>query len=97
MQLSKQDVDKVALLARLEFSATETEAFAEQLGRIVTFVEQLSEVPTEGVEPMAHPLDIHSVVRPDVVSPGLSRDEALANSPSHDDECFRVPAVMARK
>lgn len=97
MQLTPEDVKKVAVLARLEFSEGEIAVFTEQLGKIVTFVEQLSEVPTDGIEPLAHPLDLHSVLRPDSIQPGLSRDAALSNSPNSDGTCFLVPPVMARK
>lgn len=97
MQLSREDVEKVAVLARLDFSPSELVEFTEQLGKIVAFVEQLSEISTDGVEQMAHPLDIHSALRHDVLLDGINRAAALANSPSHDDECFLVPPVMARK
>lgn len=97
MQLTVEDVKKVAVLARLEFSPDELAPFAEQLGKIVHFVEQLSEVATDGVEPLAHPLEIHSVVRGDAQAPSLAREAALANSPEHDDEYFLVPPVLARK
>ena len=97
MLLTAEDVRKVAVLARLEFSESEIAVFTEQLGNIVTFVEQLSQVPTEGVEPMAHPLDVHSVLRPDELRPGLDRQAALSNSPNHDDTYFLVPPVMLRK
>ncbi len=97
MQLTRDDVEKVASLARLEFSESEFAEFTEQLGKFVSFVEQLSGVPTEGVEQLAHALDIHSVLRADTLRQGLPRDAALANSPNHDSECFLVPPVMARK
>ncbi|MDX1926127.1 MAG: Asp-tRNA(Asn)/Glu-tRNA(Gln) amidotransferase subunit GatC [Pirellulaceae bacterium] len=97
MQLTTEDVKKVAVLARLEFSESELAVFTEQLGNIVAFVEQLSQVATEGIEPMAHPLDVHTVLRTDELRPGLSREAALSNSPNHDDTCFLVPPVMARK
>ena len=96
MKLTAEDVQKVASLARLEFTDAELQQFTEQLGNIVTFVEQLGEVPTEGIEEMAHPLDVRSVLRADEGSPGLSRQAALANAPSHDDECFLVPPVLGR-
>ena len=96
MQLTPQDVQKVAALARLEFSPTELAEFTEQLGKIVTFVEQLNEVDTSEVEEMAHPLDVHNVLREDELRPGLSRESALANSPNHDQEFFLVPPVMAK-
>jgi aspartyl-tRNA(Asn)/glutamyl-tRNA(Gln) amidotransferase subunit C len=97
MSLTTEDVKKVAVLARLEFSEAEIAVFTEQLGNIVAFVEQLSQVPTDGIEPMAHPLDGHSVLRDDELSTGLSREAALSNSPNHDETFFLVPPVMARK
>lgn len=94
--LTADDVRKVAKLARLEFSDAEMLHLTEQLGNIVSFVEQLSGVDTSGVEPMAHPLEVHSVLRPDVQRAELSRQQALANAPEHDEEFFLVPPVMAR-
>jgi aspartyl-tRNA(Asn)/glutamyl-tRNA(Gln) amidotransferase subunit C len=97
MHLTADDVKKVAVLARLNFTESEVGTFTNQLANIVTFVEQLSEVDTDGIEPLAHPLDVHSVLRSDERRPGLSREAALSNSPSHDDSCFLVPAVLAAK
>jgi aspartyl-tRNA(Asn)/glutamyl-tRNA(Gln) amidotransferase subunit C len=94
--LTRDDIRKVATLARLEFSERELVELTEQLGKIVSFVEQLGEVDTTEVEPLAHPLDLHSVVREDRLSEGLSRESALANAPNHDDQFFLVPPVMAR-
>ncbi len=94
--LTRDDIRKVANLARLEFSDSELAQFTEQLGKIVTFVEQLGEVDTTGVAPLAHPLEIHSVVRADQPREGLSRESALANAPNQDHEFFLVPPVMAR-
>ena len=96
MKLTCQDVEKVAALAKLEYSKSEIAAFTEQLGRIVEFVERLSDVPTEGVEPLAHPLDVHSATRLDELQPGLSHEAALANAPSRDEDFFLVPPVMSR-
>jgi aspartyl-tRNA(Asn)/glutamyl-tRNA(Gln) amidotransferase subunit C len=97
MSLTDEDVKKVAILARLEFSENEIAIFTKQLGNIVAFVEQLSQVPTDGIEPMAHPLDVHSALRADELRPGLTREAALSNSPNHDDTFFLVPPVMTRK
>ena len=96
MRLERDVVAKVALLARLEFSDADLASFTDQLAGIVEFIEQLNEVPTEGIEPMAHPLDVDSVLRPDAPGPSLQRAAALANAPQHDEECFLVPPVMAR-
>lgn len=95
--ITRADVEKVALLARLEFPEAEIGEFTEQLGRIVAFVERLNEVATDGIEEMAHPLDVHSVTRADNLQASLTRQQALVNSPNHDDESFLVPPVMARK
>lgn len=67
---------------------------AKQLSSVVGYVEQLQKIPTDGVEPMVHAIDMHNVFANDVVEPALPRDLALANAPKHDNECFRVPAVL---
>jgi aspartyl-tRNA(Asn)/glutamyl-tRNA(Gln) amidotransferase subunit C len=94
MSISGDQVLKVAKLAKLELTPAEVATFSGQLSRIVEFIEHLNEVPTEGVEPMAHAMDVHSVLRDDIVQPGLSRQQALANAPQCDDEFFRVPPVI---
>ncbi len=94
MSISAEDVLKVAKLAKLEIPTDEVGKLAGQLTSIVALVQQLDSVPTEGVEPLAHAMDVHSVLRADIVRPSLSREAALANSPQHDAECFRVPPVM---
>lgn len=94
MSISNDDVLKVAKLAKLQVPAEEVSKLAGQLSSIVELVRQLDNIQTDGVEPLAHAMDIHSVLRADAVLPGLSREAALANSPQHDEECFRVPPVM---
>ncbi len=94
MSLSREAVTKVALLARLELTPEELDSITSQLGQIVDYVQQLSSVDTEGVEPMAHAMEQHNVFRADEVRPSLPREEALANAPRHNDEYYRVPAVL---
>jgi aspartyl-tRNA(Asn)/glutamyl-tRNA(Gln) amidotransferase subunit C len=94
MSISRSDVEKVALLARLRLSETELETITGQLAQIVGYVDQLGEVNTEGIEPMAHAIEVANVFRSDQVSPSLPRDEALANAPHHDDRGYLVPAVL---
>ena len=94
MSLSHDDVRKVALLARLQLNDDEVDMMTRQLGKIVHYIDLLSEVDTDNVEPMAHGLDVSNVFAPDQVSESLPRDEALANAPKRDDECYRVPAVL---
>lgn len=92
--LSRADVAKVSLLGRLRLNEQELATMTEQMQRIVGYVEQLNELNTDNVLPMAHPLDIHNVFAADVPGEHLSREAALANAPKRDDECYRVPAVL---
>ncbi len=94
MALSPSDVRKLALLARLELSDQEVEHLGPQLESILGFVAKLSELDTRAVEPMTTALDVDNRWREDVQVNGLERDQALANAPSADDECFRVPPVL---
>ncbi|MBN1909182.1 MAG: Asp-tRNA(Asn)/Glu-tRNA(Gln) amidotransferase subunit GatC [Pirellulales bacterium] len=94
MALSRDEVEKVSLLARLALSEAELVTMTSQLGQILDYIDLLGEVDTEAVEPMAHALDLADVLREDEVRPSLPRDEALANAPKRDDECYRVPAVL---
>ncbi len=94
MSLSRADVEKVSLLARLRLSEAELETMTPQLIKIVGFVEQLNELDTANVQPMAHALDMHNVFAADETHTSLERADALANAPKRDDECYRVPAVL---
>ena len=94
MSLTRQDVEKVALLARLKFDEVELEKITKHMVQIVQYVDKLSELNTEDVEPMAHALDIQNALAEDESRPSLSRNEVLKNAPKHDEEYFLVPAVL---
>lgn len=94
MALSREEVQKVALLARLKLTSEELELMTRQLNQIVEYVEQLREVDTTDVEPLAHPLPVTNRFRDDEVRPSLPREEALKNAPDHDGEFFLVPPVL---
>jgi len=94
MALSSEDVRKLAVLARLDLSAEEVEHLGPQLESILGFVAKLSELDTEGVEPMTTALEVDNRWRADRLVAGLNRDAALANAPAADEECFRVPPVL---
>ena len=94
MSISRPEIEKVALLARLQLTEAELATMTEQLGQIVGYVDQLAEVNTDGVEPMAHAIEVTNVFRADAVTPSLTREEALANAPHHDDRGYLVPAVL---
>lgn len=94
MALSRADVEKVALLARLRLSDAELETMTGQLAQIVGYVDQLSAVNTDGVEPMAHAVEVSNVFADDRVEPSLPREIALANAPRHNGRGYLVPAVL---
>lgn len=94
MAITKEDVEKVAKLAKLKFTEEEKEKFTQQLAQIVSYVEKLKELDTEGVEPTSHVLDIKNVFREDKVKESLSQEEALANAPSKKNSYFSVPKVI---
>lgn len=94
MQLSRDEVAKVSVLGRLLLTPAELDTMTSQLGAIVGYVEQLNELDTEGVEPMAHAVELHNVFAEDVLQASLPRPAVLANSPKHDNEFYRVPAVL---
>ena len=94
MALSRADVEKVALLARLRLSDDELEHMTGQLAAIVGYVDQLSEVDTTGVEPMAHAVELTNVFAADEIEPSLPREAALANAPRHNERGYLVPPVL---
>jgi aspartyl-tRNA(Asn)/glutamyl-tRNA(Gln) amidotransferase subunit C len=94
MSMTAEEVSKVAMLARLRLTPSELELFTGQLNAIVGFVEQLGELDTSSVEPLAHGVEVHNVFRDDVRGPSLTREEALANAPKRNVDSFLVPAVL---
>ena len=94
MALSLDDVRWVAHLARLELSESELEMMARQLSSILDYVNQLQQVNTDGIEPLAHPLPLQNVFRADEPAPSLPVDEALANAPDRRGPFYAVPAVL---
>ena len=94
MSLTAEDVRWVAHLARLELTDAEQQQMTRDLGAILDYVNQLQHVPTDGVEPLAHPLPVQNVFRADEPAPSLTVDAALANSPDRRGNFYGVPAVL---
>ena len=94
MSLTAEQVRWVANLARLKLTPAELELMTGQLNRIVEYVNQLQSVNTDGVEPLAHALDVANVFRADEPEPSLPTDAALANAPKRRDDFYAVPAVL---
>ncbi|MCH2130774.1 MAG: Asp-tRNA(Asn)/Glu-tRNA(Gln) amidotransferase subunit GatC [Pirellulaceae bacterium] len=94
MSLTRAQVQQVSLLARLQLNDQELDQMTHQLSQIVEYVALLGELDTDDVPPMAHGVEQHNVFAEDDLQHSLTRDEALANAPKRDDECYRVPAVL---
>ncbi|MGA8941490.1 MAG: Asp-tRNA(Asn)/Glu-tRNA(Gln) amidotransferase subunit GatC [Thermoactinomyces sp.] len=94
MAISKEEVYKVATLARLKLTEQEADQFTSQLNDILEFANKLNELDTENVQPTSHVLPIHNVFREDEVRPSIDREKALQNAPEQRDGMFYVPAVF---
>ncbi len=94
MTIARNDVEKVALLARLRLSTEELDQMTDQLDQIVGYIDLLAEVNTEQVEPMAHAVEVGNVFASDEVTGSLPREDALANAPQQNGRGYLVPAVL---
>ena len=94
MQISKDQVEKVAKLARLHVTESEKDAFAKQLSQILTHVEKLNQYDTKGIEPTSTVLGQVNVFRDDIVRPSLPVKKALANAPEREADAFCVPKII---
>jgi aspartyl-tRNA(Asn)/glutamyl-tRNA(Gln) amidotransferase subunit C len=94
MKLSREEVQHIALLARLGTTETELERFREQLSNILENFEILQQVDTTDVPPTTQSVALQNVVRDDEVAPSLPPDDVLANAPQREGELFRVKAVL---
>lgn len=94
MSMDKDTVRKVGRLARLELSDEEVERLAPQLSGILKWVEQLGEVDTETVEPLASVVNIELRLREDKVTDGQCQDKVLANAPEQTQGFYVVPKVV---
>jgi aspartyl-tRNA(Asn)/glutamyl-tRNA(Gln) amidotransferase subunit C len=97
MEITRQEVEKVAKLARLEISEAEQSAFAKQLSQILTHVETLKQFDAEGIEPTATVLGQVNVFRDDDVRPCLPVEKALANAPEREANAFSVPKIIEER
>ena len=96
VKVDKQQVEKLADLARLEFSEDEKEAFVQDFQKIVSFVEKLNELDTQGVEPLVYISEATNVLRTDQVRQTISHEDAMSNAPEADSDYFRVPKFIRK-
>ena len=97
MEITQQDVEKVAQLARLAVTAAEKDTFAKQLSQILTHVDKLNQYVTTGVEPTATAMGQVNAFREDVIRPSLPSDKALANAPEREADGFVVPKILEER
>jgi aspartyl-tRNA(Asn)/glutamyl-tRNA(Gln) amidotransferase subunit C len=94
MKITKKDVMHVAELARIDLSDDAIDVFAEQIGDILDYVDQLKRVPTEGVAPTSHAISLTNAFREDEVAEPSDAGRALENAPERQDGYFIVPKVI---
>ncbi len=92
--LTREDVEKVAGLARLKLTEEEISEMADKLSQVISYVTVLDEVDVSNVEPMAHVADVANVFREDAVRESRPREAALGNAPKSDGKYFLVPQIL---
>jgi len=97
MRISKEEVERVAKVARLEITEAEKEVFGTHLSSILTYMDKLKTLNTDGVEPTATVLEQTNVLREDKVCPSLPAEKALANAPECENGFFRVPKILEER
>jgi aspartyl-tRNA(Asn)/glutamyl-tRNA(Gln) amidotransferase subunit C len=94
MSLTREDVRKIAFLARIRIADDELDSLAGELNNIIGWVEQLSKVDTDGVEPMTSVADMTLPKRVDAVTDGDVAEKVLANAPDREGDFYTVPKVV---
>lgn len=94
MKITREEVRRVALLARLQLSPEEEERLTGQLDAILSYMEKLDRLDTEKVEPMAHAVDVVNAFREDRVVQEPQPEELLANAPARENSFFKVPKII---
>ena len=92
--ITREEVQHVARLARLELTDEELERMRAELDAILAYIDKLRALDVEGVEPTSHAVPLVNVMRDDDVRPSLPLDEMLANAPDRDGDQFRVPRII---
>ena len=94
MKVTKEDLQNVAVLSRLAIPVDQEDKYIDQMDKILTYMDNLSELDTENVKPTTYALPMQNVFRKDEVKASLDREAALANAPLKEDGYFKVPKVL---
>jgi aspartyl-tRNA(Asn)/glutamyl-tRNA(Gln) amidotransferase subunit C len=95
--LSRDDVAKLAGLARIEMTEAELVELSSQFGTILDAVARVQELNLDGIKATSHPQPIENITRPDVVLPSLSPSDALSGAPAQEEQRFRVPQILGEE
>jgi aspartyl-tRNA(Asn)/glutamyl-tRNA(Gln) amidotransferase subunit C len=94
MKISEEIVDHIAHLSRLEFEGDKKQAILKDMENIISFMDKLSEVDTNNVEPLIFMNEEYNNLREDIAKVTVTQDEALKNAPKKDSDYFRIPKVL---
>lgn len=94
MKVTKETIEHVANLARLNLTDTEKEKLTSEMENIISYVDKLNELDTLNVKPKEHVIPVKNVFRKDRVEKSYEREKILENAPSWEDGCFKVPKVV---
>lgn len=96
MEITNKLIQDIAALAKLEFDENSAEQMKEDLEKIIGFIDKLSEIDTDGVEPLIYLSEEINVLRKDEIKAVVSQVEALKNAPEKDSDYFKVPTVLKK-
>ncbi len=96
MKITNKLIQDIAALAKLEFDEKSTEKMKVDLERIIRFIDKLSEIDTDGVEPLIYLSEEVNVLREDEIKATISQVEALKNAPEKDSDYFKVPTILKK-
>ena len=94
MKITREDVQRVAMLARLRLTSEEETSLTAQLDSILVYMDKLKELDTSQVEPFTHAVDLVNALREDLVTNQPNADALLANAPEKDETFFKVPKII---
>ena len=94
MKIARQEVEHVAILARLALEETELDQLTSQMNQILGYVDKLNQLDTDGIVPTAHAVPVENAFREDIVQPSIGHEKALKNAPEAVDNCFKVPKII---
>ncbi len=97
MEITDKLIEEITALAKLDFDEASAEKMKADLKKIITFIDKLSELDTDGVEPLIYLSDEVNVLRKDEIKSVVSQIEALKNAPEKDSDYFKVPTVLKNK